>query len=380
MAELLQGLRVIDLTSVVFGPYATAMLADLGAEVIKVEPPTGDIFRHAGKPARTRGMGPCTLALNRGKASAALDLKQQADADRLRGLIETADVFIHNIRGEAIERLGFGYDAVAAIRPDIVYVHCVGFGSDGPYAGLQAYDDVIQAMTGTATLLPRVDGDPRPRYLPSLIADKVAGLYGANAVLAAIVHRLRSGRGQFVEVPMFEAFAHFMLQEHLYGATFVPPPYPAGYPRQLDPHRQPFPTSDGHVSIVPYTDEGMVTLFDLLGAADMLARPPYDSPKGRVVHVSDLYAEIARRTPARGTAEWCALLRAHDIPAMPVADLDQVADDPHLRATGFIGEADHPSEGRYLKMRHPVRYAGAALPDPRPAPRIGEDNEALFGE
>ncbi len=251
MTRLLEGIRIVDLTTVVFGPYATQTLADLGADVIKVEAPGGDVMRLAGKPARTRGMGPCHLALNRGKQSVLLDLKLEADKAVLRELIATADVFIHNVRKAAIDKLGFGYDAVRSIKPDIIYVHCVGFGSDGPYADFQAYDDVIQAASGTTTLLSRVDGDPRPRYMPSLIADKVAGLHGAYATLAAIVHKLRTGEGQHVEVPMFEAFTHFMMREHLFGATFDPPIGNVGYPRQLDPNRQPFPTADGTSASCP---------------------------------------------------------------------------------------------------------------------------------
>ena len=379
MADLLEGIRIVDLTSVVFGPFATAMLADLGADVIKIEAPTGDVFRYAGAPTVTKGMGPCTLALNRGKRSVVLDLKRPEDAERLRALVATADVFIHNVRGRAIERLGFGYDAMAALKPDLLYVHCVGFGAGGPYADLQAYDDVIQAATGTATLAARVDGDPKPRYLPSLIADKVAGLYGANAVLAAIIGKLRTGQGRFVEVPMFEAFAHFMLQEHLYGATFVPQTYPAGYPRQLDPHRQPFPTADGHISIVPYTDAAVIELFDLLGAPEVLTVEPFTTPKGRGLNMTPLYAEIARHTPKRTTAEWCALLREAQIPAMPVRDLDDMLGDPHLREVGFFREERHPSEGAYVSMRHPVRYAGYE-PAPGPAPRIGQDTDAMKRE
>ncbi|PTT79777.1 carnitine dehydratase, partial [Pseudomonas sp. HMWF010] len=301
---MLEGIRVIDLTSVVFGPYATQTLADLGAEVIKVEPPIGDAFRYSAKPAHTMGMSPSFLALNRGKRSIALDLKAPADSETLRDLLKTADVFIHNVREKAIERLGFDYEAVRAIRPDIIYVHCVGFGSDGPYADLQAYDDVIQAATGTTTLLPRVDGDPRPRYLPSLIADKVAGLHGAQAVLAAVIHRLRTGEGQRVEVPMFEAFAHFMLQEHLGGITFDPPVGPVGYARQLDPNRQPFPTADGYISIVPYTDASVVKLFTVLEGAQVLQDERFATGPQRVANSTALYGEIARLTPARTTADW----------------------------------------------------------------------------
>ena len=195
---MLEGLRVVDMTSVVFGPYCTQILADFGAEVIKVEAPGGDVFRHAARPARTPGMAPGYIALNRGKQSLLLDLKQDADRRILSDLLCDADIFIHNVRAEAIARLGFDYDTVRELAPDIIYAHCVGFGSGGPYAGLQAYDDVIQAASGTATLLPRVDGNERPRYLPSLIADKVAGLHAAYAVMGAVIHRLRTGAGQHV--------------------------------------------------------------------------------------------------------------------------------------------------------------------------------------
>ena len=211
---LLTGVKVVDLTAVVFGPYATQILADLGAEVIKVEAPTGDSFRYSARAAKTPG---CLLVHgnHRGKRGIVLDLKQTGDLQVMRELLVDADVFVLNVRGKAAERLGLDYDAVKLINPDIIYAHCVGFGQDGPYADLQAYDDVIQAATGTATLLSRVDGDPRARYLPTLVADKVAGLHGAYAILAAIIHKLRTGRGQKVEVPMFEAFASFMLTEHL---------------------------------------------------------------------------------------------------------------------------------------------------------------------
>lgn len=371
--KLLEGIRIVDLTSVVFGPYATEILADTGAEVIKIEPPTGDQFRHAGKWRQTPGMGPCTLNLNKGKRSLALDLKTGEGRAALSRELAEADVFIHNVRAEAIERLGFGFDAVRALRPDIIYVHCVGFGSDGPYAGLQAYDDVIQAATGTATLLPRVDGDPAPRYLPSLIADKVAGLHGAYAVMAAIIHRLRFGEGQFVEVPMFEAFTHFMMQEHLFGATLVPPLEPAGYPRQLDPHRQPFPTADGHISIVPYTDAALQKLFALLDAADLLDQPRFATPRARMANISEAYVEIARRTPARTSAAWMAILAEAQIPAMPVRDLDDIVADPHLAAVGMFERRTHPTEGDYLHLKAPVRFAVGPCPT-GPAPTIGQDN------
>ncbi len=240
---MLEGIRIVDLSSVVFGPYATQMLADMGAEVIKVEPKGGETSRFIGKHAKNRGMGSLHMTLNRGKRSIELDLKSEEDAALMRKLLKTADIFIHNVRGKAIKKLGFDYEQVRGLKPDIIYVHCTGFGQNGPYRDLQAYDDVIQAATGVATLLPRADGNPRPRYFPSLIADKVAGHYGAQAMLAALIHKLRTGEGQLVEVPMFVAFATFNLTEHMQGATFDPPNGSFGYHRQLDPGRQPFPIS-----------------------------------------------------------------------------------------------------------------------------------------
>jgi crotonobetainyl-CoA:carnitine CoA-transferase CaiB-like acyl-CoA transferase len=371
---MLSGLRVIDLTSVVFGPYCTQILADLGAEVIKVEPLTGDGFRHAGRPAKTIGMGPQHIALNRNKKSLALDLKQDAAKETLRTLAATADIFIHNVRGAAMDRLGFGYDAVRALKPDVIYVHCVGFGSNGPYAGLQAYDDVIQAMTGTTNLLGRVDGDPRPRYLPSLIADKTAGLHAAYATMAAVIHRLRTGEGQFVEVPMFEAFANFMLKEHLAGLTFDPPTGDACYARQIDPHRQPFPTSDGWVSIVPYRPGHAQRVITLLGDPEFAAQERFATLEGAIAHLGELYTRIGELTALKTTDEVIALMRAAQMPAMPVRDVGEVPADEHLAQADFFFRTDHPTEGKVLQMREPSRFSAWDAGEPRPAPTIGQHN------
>lgn len=379
--KMLEGIRIVDLTTIVFGPYATQMLADMGAEVIKVEAPGGDQTRQFGRSrVAARQMGPVHCTLNRGKRAIALDLKVPEDAETMRRLLATADVFIHNVRGEAMERLGFGYEAVRGLRADIVYVHCQGFGSGGPYEGLQAYDDVIQAATGTATLLPRADGNPAPRYLPSLIADKVAGLYGAQAVLGALVHRLRSGEGQFVEVPLFESFAHFMLQEHLFGTAFDPPLEPAGYPRQIDPNRQPFPTADGHVSIVPYTPATIAKLFELLGATHVFDDPRFATPIDRLRNISVLYREIARFTPAKTSAEWVRILNAGGVPCMPVRDLDSIREDPHLAATGFFRARSHPEEGEYVEMPLPIRFGVRDVPEGAVPPGIDADGDAIRRE
>jgi crotonobetainyl-CoA:carnitine CoA-transferase CaiB-like acyl-CoA transferase len=355
--NLLAGVKIVDLTAVVFGPYATQILADLGAEVIKIEAPGGDSFRYSSRAPKTAGMAPGFIALNRGKKSVVLDLKKADDLSVMQVLLADADVFMLNVRGRGAERLGLDYEAIKTINPEIIYAHCVGFAQEGPYSDLQAYDDVIQAATGTATLLPRADGNPRPRYFPSLIADKVAGLHGTYAVLAAIIHKMRTGRGQRIEIPMFEAFANFMLAEHLGGLTFDPPVGPEGYSRQLDPDRQPTATKDGHISIVAYTDEAWVRLFNVLGNPRFLDDDKFATRKLRIVNLSYLYQEMARLTPNFTTAELMARCKDAHIPAQPVRDLADILKDPQLEATGFFKRRTHPTEGDYFEMQPPVRFS-----------------------
>ncbi len=376
-APMLENIRIIDLTNIVFGPYCTQILADLGAEVIKIEPPHGDQFRYSGRAAKTPGMSPGHMSINRGKQSVVLDLKQPGDLVAIRTLLSSADIFIHNIRMQAIERLGLGQEAVKTLNPNIIYVHCVGFGSDGPYRDLQAYDDVIQAASGAATLASRVDGDPRPRYLPSLIADKVAGLHGAYGVLAAVIHKLRTGDGQFVEVPMFESFTHFMLKEHLAGETFDPPVGPICYARQIEPDRQPFPTSDGHICIVPYTDESWSKVFDILGAPELLGDPRFANRTLRARNVSALYQAVAALTPKQTTAAWLTMFHRASIPAIPVRDIAEIRADPHLEATGFFQRREHPSEGAYFDMKAPVKFSADRPRMPAHAPTIGQHTNII---
>ncbi len=374
---MLTGIKVVDLTSVVFGPYATQILSDLGAEVIKVEPKIGDSFRYSGKPAKSRAMSPGHLTLNRGKKSVVLDLKDPDDAATMRGLIADADIFVHNIRGQAIERLGFDYEAMKKLNEQLIYIHCVGFGSGGPYSDLQAYDDVIQAATGTTSLASRVDGDPQPRFIPSLIADKVAGLHGAYATMAAIIHKLRTGRGQYVEVPMFEAFAHFMLKEHMAGKTYDPPVGSLCYSRQVDPDRQPFPTKDGYITIVPYTDESWITLYNAIGAPEFLDDERFNSPRNRMINIHLMYQGVAEKTPSKTTDEWIEIFRGARIPCMPVRDIDDILDDPHLAETGFFQKREHPTEGSIHEMREASRFSDWEVPEPEGAPILGQHNDEI---
>jgi crotonobetainyl-CoA:carnitine CoA-transferase CaiB-like acyl-CoA transferase len=377
---LLDGIRIIDLSSVVFGPYCTQILTDLGADVIKIESPEGDAFRFSAKSARSRGMSPGHLTLNRGKRSAVLNLKNPDDLAVMQGQLAKADVFVHNVRGKAIERLSLGYEAVKALNEKIIYVHCVGFGSDGPYADLQAYDDVIQAATGTASLPPRVDGNPRPRYIPSLIADKVAGLHAAYATLAAIVYRQRTGQGQFVEVPMFETFTHFMLREHFAGQTFEPPVGPICYARQVEPHRQPFPTADGYISLVPYTDQSLFVVFRLLGAPEFLQTDQFSTAIKRAKGMDVIYREIGKLTPTRTTQQWLDIFREASIPAMAVREISTIRDDPHLQEVGFFALREHPTEGKYYEMRSPVKFGAVPTEQLQPAPALGQHTEEVKAE
>lgn len=375
---MLSGVKVVDLTSVVFGPYATQTLADLGADVIKVEsPPAGDVFRWAGKPGATPGMGPGFMALNRGKQSVVLDLKNPDDLAVMMALLADADVFVSNVRGQGMERLGLDYDSVRRVRPDIIYVHCVGFGQDGPYADLPAYDDVIQAASGATSLSKRVDGGAAPRFIPSLIADKVSGLHGVYAVLAALIHHMRTGEGQLVEVPMLEAFTHFILLEHLGGMTFDPPNAPSCYARQVDPSRQPFPTSDGYVAIAAYGDRHWLALFELLGASAFLEQPALATTPDRFRNMALMYREVARLTPGLTTAELLVRCEAANLPARAARDVDDIMDDPHLHATGFFQRRTHPSEGDYFEMRPPVKFGAAPVREASLPPQLDEQGARI---
>ena len=361
---LLEGVRITDMTSVFFGPYCTQTLADLGAEVIKLEAANGDTSRLVGNPPKTEGMGPVFMRLNRGKRFIDWDLRSAPGKKAMRRLLETTDVFIHNIRMDGAERLGLGYEAVKAIKPDIIYVHGAGFDQRGPYASLQAYDDIIQASTGLATLLPMADGEPRPRFLPAAVADKVSGLHAVYGVLAAVIHKLRTGEGQHVEVPMFESLASFNTVEHFCDNSFVPPTASPGYyQRQLDPTRQPMPTKDGWIAFAPYLDDRWVRFFTAAGHAYLLEEERFIDPPTRRANMSQMFEEMARISPERTTEEWLALCREANVPAMRVNAVHELPNDPQLQASGLFLEREHPTEGPYIEVGMPVRFSAA--PDRR---------------
>jgi crotonobetainyl-CoA:carnitine CoA-transferase CaiB-like acyl-CoA transferase len=385
----LAGIRILDLTSVVNGAYATQILADQGADVIKLEDPGsgrgggGDIMRWAGHvpEGAPRDMGPIFLTINRNKRSVLLDLKQPTAQRALKRLIRSCDVFAASVRYDGLKRLGLGYEDVKAIRPDIVYVHAAGYGSDGPYAGEPAYDDLIQSASGLADVLPRTDGNPTPRILPTLVADKVSGLFMSQAITAALFHRARTGEGQFVEVPMLECVTSFLLVEHLYDHTFDPPQGQSGYPRVVNPHRKPIKTADGYLGLLPYTDKQWDQFFAVAGWSDSIANDPrFSDYAARAKHTHELYGLVETVTETKTTDEWLALLKPLSIPVVRTNRLDDLQDDPHLAAVGLFERYEHPELGGYVQLRPPVKFGATPSNIRRHPPRLGQHTDEILGE
>jgi crotonobetainyl-CoA:carnitine CoA-transferase CaiB-like acyl-CoA transferase len=378
MAGPLHGIRVVDVTTVMLGPYATQVLGDMGADVIKVEsPPAGDIARNLG-PARTRGMSGSYLNMNRNKRSVAIDLKLDAAKGVLRKLAASADVFIHNMRPQAIERLGFGYEAVARIKPDIVYVGAYGFGQAGPYRSKPALDDAIQAASGLASLFKRQDG--APRYVPSAVADKIVGMTLVQAVLAAIVHRQRIGEGQFVEVPMLETVVAFNLIDHLGEGAYAQGPNKIGYARAASPSRRPFATKDGFVCMLPYDDRQVLKFLTAVGRPELMGDERFSSYAARAKNPEALYDLIHEVAPGKTTAEWIVLCEAEQIPCMPIVDIEELPQDEHLKAVGLFEPHTHPTEGATRLVRSPIGFSRSPASIRRHAPAFAEHSVEVLRE
>lgn len=372
----LTGIRVIDLTSVVMGPSATQILGDLGADIIKVEHPTGDNVRWIG-PARHEGMGPLYLQNNRNKRSVVLDLKTDEGRDSLFQLIKTADVFVYNVRPQAIARLGLGYDTISQVNPSIIYAAAVAYGTDGPEAGRPVYDDIMQAAAGISALFHRIDG--APRNAPLNICDRVTGLYLTISILAALQHRTRTGEGQEIEVPMFETMAQFVLGDHMAGGAFVPKLGDFGYNRLMSRFRGPYPTKDGHLCIVVYTDKHWRAFTKLVGDPDKLdTDPKFATQTIRTQHAEYVGNYIGSKLGAFTTDEWLAFCREVDIPASKVNSLEDLFEDPHLTAVNMFSEMDHPSEGRLRVARFPVSFSRSPAAITRLAPQLGEHTEEIL--
>ena len=379
MSGPLTGVRIIDLTTVVMGPFATQILADLGADVVKVEPPEGDVLRHIA-PMRHPGMGHIFLHHNRNKRSIVLDLKQPAGRDALLRLAGSGDVLIYNVRPQAMRRLRLGYEDVAAVNPRIVYVGAYGYGESGRYAGQPAYDDLIQGMVGLPWLTHAAGAD-RPRYVPTAITDRITGLATVNAVTSALFCRERTGKGQAVEVPMFETLAHMVLGDHMGGRTFEPPLSPARYERMLAPHRVPYATRDGYVCVLVYNDKHWRSFFKLIGREEMFESDPrFSSQEARSRNIGEVYAFVAEIMLTRTSAQWLRSLKEADIPVAPLNSVDDIIDDPHLGESGFFVMTEHPTEGRLRMMASPGAWSHTPSGALRPAPRLGEHSVEILRE
>lgn len=376
----LEGVRVIDLTTVLMGPFATQILGDFGADVIKVEPPGGgDSVRGVG-PRRHAGMAAIFLHANRSKRSVVLDLKKAAGREALLRLCADADVLIYNVRPQAMARLGLSYEEVAAVNPRIIYVGTYGYAQAGPYAAKPAYDDLIQGAVGIAALSVQAGGDI-PRYAPSPLADRICGLAAVNAVTSALFWRERSGEGQAIEVPMFETMAQFILSDHMCGETYEPAEGPSGYARVLNPNRRPYATKDGHLCVLLYNDKQWQTFFRLVGKAEVVETDPrFSTIDKRTEHIHELYRMLAEIMLTRTTAEWLEVLEAADLPVMPMHDMESLMNDPHLQAVGFIKTVEHPTEGRMRSIGVPSTWSKSQPRVRRQAPRAGEQGREVLAE
>ncbi|MEL6374734.1 MAG: CoA transferase [Pseudomonadota bacterium] len=393
MVPLLAGVRVIDITSVLFGPLATQILGDLGADVIKVEGPDGDVVRPV-PPQAAPGLGPIFANVNRNKRSLCVDLKTDEGRRVLQALVRDADVLVHNMRAEAIDRLGFGPEAARALNPRLIYCAALGFGSDGPYAGRPAYDDIVQAASGLAGVHMVRDGEPT--YAPSVTADKVGALHIAYAVMAALFHRERrasadgpgdgaackerlQGGGTYVEVPMFEAVTAFAMNEHLMGATFKPDGG-TGYHRTMTRNRRPYRTADGWLGVLAYTHAQWTRVLPVLGRADVLDEPWFADATQRSARSDELYGMLASALPQKTTQAWLSLLRDIDIPVAPVNTPDDLLRDPHLDAVGFFQPNFDGETPVTRTLRQPVLYPEVEGARDRPPPLLGGHSRDVLRE
>jgi crotonobetainyl-CoA:carnitine CoA-transferase CaiB-like acyl-CoA transferase len=375
----LAGLRIVDLTTVIMGPYATQILADYGADVIKVEPPEGDVMRTS-LPGRSPGMGSIYLQVNRNKRSIVLDLKREAGREVLLRLCAGADVAISNVRPAAMRRLRLADEDLRAANPRLINISLVGYGQAGPYAPRPAYDDLMQGISGVAALFTAAGG-AEPRYVPLTMCDQIVGLNAVHVVLAAVLQRDRTGKGQAVELPMFETMAQFVLSNHLAGRSFDPPVGKAGYNRLLTADRRPYQTKDGYVCVLVYLDKHWRGFMDAVGRGEQLRNDPrLATQAARARHFDVAYALITDLMRERTTAEWLALFERLDIPCVPLYDVDALIDDPHLAAVDFFQSRDHATEGRLRYTGIPSRWNGARLAVQRNAPNLGEHSVEILRE
>ena len=372
----LAGVRVIDLTTVVLGPFATQILGDMGADVIKIEAPGGDTTRQIG-PSRTHGMGAYFANLNRNKRSVVLDLKRPSGQAALLRLVDGADVLVHNMRLGAAKRLGLDYPRLAARNPGLIHACATGFRPDSDLREAPAFDDLIQGLSGAAALNAGPEG---PRYFPTVVADKLTGHVLASMIGMALFARTRTGRGQAVHVPMMETMVNFLLVEHLWGATIQQPELGLGYPRMLTPHRRPYPTKDGHICVICVSDEQWRRVFGAIGRPELIDEPRFATVNARAENVDALYGVLTEAMRARDTAEWLAILAPLDIPCGAAADLPELLESDYLRQTGFFETREHPIEGKVTVMAIPAALSDTPGSIQRLWPALGEHTAEVLRE
>jgi crotonobetainyl-CoA:carnitine CoA-transferase CaiB-like acyl-CoA transferase len=379
MSAPLDGIRVVEMTSVVLGPYACQMLGDLGADVIKIEPPGGDTNRNLGPRRNHSDMGSLFLTCNRNKRSVALDLKSERGCSAALEILRSADVVVHNFRPQAMARLGLDYAAVKAVNPEVIYCATYGYSKKGPYGDKGALDDSIQAASGVAILQSMVEGEPR--YLPTIIADKTTAMVVVQSVLAALFHKQRTGEGQEIEVPMYESMVSFVMTEHLWGQTFEPPIGKAGYVRLMAKHRRPYKTRDGqYLAVLPYWDNHWSTFCERVGRPELAEDERFIDMATRLKNINESYRVTGEIIAGRDRAEWLELLGDTNVPMMVVNTLDELVDDPQLVESGFWQQIEHPTEGLLRMSSPPMNFAKTPASIRSLAPRLGEHSEQILLE
>ncbi|MGE4239394.1 CaiB/BaiF CoA transferase family protein [Ramlibacter sp.] len=373
----LHGIRVIDMTSLGMGPLAAQILGDYGADVIKLEPPTGDVFRHV-LPQGTPGMSHAFIQFNRNKRSVSLDLKKPEGLEAARKLLKTADVVLSNVRPSAMKALGLDYESVRAIKPDIIFAAAYGYSERGPYAGRPAADDTIQAMSGVAGLQQLAYG--KATLVANVVADKAVGQALVGAVMAALIHKMKTGQGQRIEVPMFETMVAFTMPEHIAGMTFDPPKGGAGYSRVINPERRPYKTKDGWLCVLPYTTPQWQRFFALIGRDDLAKDPVLADPVERSKRFRELYSLIDEVMPQRTTDEWVQALLDADILFGKVNTPDDLMADPHLAALDMFPLVEHPSEGQVRLIGFPIEFTQTPMRLNRLPPTLGQHSREVLAE
>ncbi len=373
----LEGTRVLEIASMIFGPIAGQYLGDMGAEVIKLEPPEGDLTRSIG-PRRSPLMGAFFLTSNRSKRSIVVDLKTPEGQEILMRLVGKTDVLLHSLRTPAANRLGLDYASLSKTNPALVYCHVTGYGDHGLYAGRPAYDDIIQAASGLADLQTVLAG--QPRFMPTIVADKISGVHAAYAIVLALMHRLRTGVGQQVDVAMFETMAAFNMMEHQWGHVFEPPLGTMGYPPVSTASRRPYQTKDGFLALLPYSDANWRRFFELAGEPQIMDDPRFATFAARQTHFREVWDEIERQVARKSNAEWLALLSPDDIPFSVVNRLEDLPNDPHLQSVNFWTIAEHPTEGTLRMPANPVRMSASPPEVTRLPPTLGQHSAEILRE